>query len=113
MSSTTLLLHEARRLGIRGVLQSLFDPQAVASCDAAGIGTRVHLELGGKTDGLHGTPIAIEGVVKNLGDGEYEDPGPTHGGFRYFDDGRRAVVETDDGFTVLLTSHNMLSFKIS
>jgi len=110
-ADSTVLLHAARRLGIGGILQSLYDPGAVRICDQAGCGAKVSIEVGGKTDQLHGSPISVEATVVSLTDGEYEDPGPTHGGFRYFDDGRRAVIETTDGFTLLLTS--MRSSNIS
>ena len=104
-ADSTVLLAEARRMGLRGVLQTLFDPQAVALCASAGEGARVTLEVGAKTDAHHGAPLAVSGRVRRIAQGKYEDPTPTHGGFRYFDDGLRALIEADDGATVLLTSH--------
>ena len=50
-------------------------------------------------DGLPGT-----GRVRALSDGLYEDPRPTHGGWRFFDGGTTAVLETTDGHTLVLTS---------
>ena len=34
--------------------------------------------------------------------GGYEETGPTHAGFRFFNDGPSAAVRTDDGFTIVL-----------
>ena len=98
------MLAAARRLGIGGLFQTLCDPGAVTVCTAAGVGGTVELEVGGKTDRLHGTPLAIRGTVRTLDDGRFEDTGPTHGGQRFFDAGPRALVDTEDGFTILLTS---------
>lgn len=43
---------------------SLADPAAVAVCHAAGVGSTVHLSLGGKLDPVHGQPLSVSGVVK-------------------------------------------------
>lgn len=101
---STHVLAAAQRLGIRDLFHSLCDPGAVAACKEAGVGASVELEVGGKTDDLHGSPVSITGTVRLLDDGKFEDPGATHGGFRFYDAGHRAVVETSDGHTVLLNS---------
>ncbi|MCW3473979.1 M81 family metallopeptidase [Limobrevibacterium gyesilva] len=102
---STLILHAARRLGIAGLLQALGDPAAVRACAEAGVGGRIALAMGGKTDDRHGAPFAISGAVTALSDGRYEETGPTHGGFRFFNDGPSAAVRTDDGYTLVLTTH--------
>lgn len=102
---STLILHAARRLGVSGVLQALSDPDAVRACAAAGIGGRVSLAVGGKTDDQHGAPFPISGTVTELSDGRYEETGPTHAGFRFFNDGPSAAVRTDDGYTIVLITH--------
>ena len=86
------------------MFHSLCDPASVAACIDVGVGATVELEVGGKTDGLHGDPVAIRGIVQLLDDGKFEDTGPTHGGFRFYDAGPRALVHTDDDHMVLLTS---------
>lgn len=103
-ADSTVLLHAAREAGIRGLAQTLFDPAAAAECHAAGSGAELTLRVGAKTDELHGAPLDVEARVIALDHGQYEDQGPTHGGFRYFAEGARAVVETTDGFTLLLMS---------
>jgi microcystin degradation protein MlrC len=101
---STHVLAAAQRLGVGGLFHSLCDPASVAACADAGVGATVELEVGGKTDDLHGNPVAIRGVVQMLDDGKFEDTGPTHGGFRFYDAGPRALVHTDDDHMVLLTS---------
>lgn len=101
---STHVLAAAQRIGVGGVFHSLCDPASVVACAEAGLGATVELEVGGKTDGLHGDPVAIRGVVQMLDDGKFEDSGPTHGGFRFYDAGPRALVHTEDDHMVLLTS---------
>ncbi|MBU3739648.1 MAG: M81 family metallopeptidase [Rhodoferax sp.] len=103
---STLILHAARGLGVSGLLQALCDPEVVRQCQAIGLGGRMVAEVGGKSDGLHGAPFAVQGRVTALSDGRYEETGPTHGGFRYFDDGPSAALQTDDGHTLVLTSRS-------
>lgn len=101
---STHLLHRARALGAGSVLQSLCDPQAASQCIDAGVGARLSLRVGGHFDDRHGDPLSVAVQVLAVSDGRYEDPGPTHGGFRHFDDGPSAAVRTDEGWTLVLTS---------
>jgi microcystin degradation protein MlrC len=39
-----------------------------------------------------------------LADGKFEEPMPTHAGYRYFDQGRTAVLEMENDVTVVLHS---------
>ena len=63
--------------------------------------------MGGKTDDMHGHPIPVQGRVRLIADGQFEDPRPTHGGARFFDQGTTAVLDTDDGHTLVLTSRRL------
>ena len=103
-ADSTVLLAEAKRLGIGDYLQTLYDPEAVSECVAAGAGSEVTLRVGGKTDDMHGSPVEVTGRVRLISDGKYEDPAPTHGGWRHYDDGTRVVLETTDDHTLVLTS---------
>ena len=95
-ADSTILLAAAQRLGVRGYLQTLCDPEAVGACVAAGVGaTRRRCAVGGKTDDLHGGRSTVTGACGRLSDGKFEDPRPTHGGWRFFDGGTTAVLETD------------------
>jgi microcystin degradation protein MlrC len=109
---STVILEEAIAQGADSFLQTLRDTEAVASCDAAGIGGRVHINVGGKTDDLHGKPVAVTGTVRNLSDGAFEDHGPVHAGWTFFDQGRCAVVECDSGQTLLLVSTSVGNMSI-
>ena len=101
---STHVLAAARRLGIGGLFQSLCDPEAVRACQEAGVGGTVSISVGGKTDGLHGEPVPITGTVRLLDGGKFEDPGATHGGFRFYDAGDRAVVHTAEDHLLMLIS---------
>jgi len=106
---STFILAEAQRLGMGGLLSTFRDAEAVQVCVAAGVGARVTLTLGGKTDGLHGAPVSVSGTVRLIGDGRFEEPEPIHGGFRYFENGTSVVFRTDDGNTLLLVSTRYLN----
>ena len=67
-------------------------------------GRTVSLEVGGKTDDLHGRPVAVTGTVRRISDGKFEEPTPIHGGFRFFDGGPTVVLETTDDHTLVLTT---------
>jgi microcystin degradation protein MlrC len=103
-ADSTILLEAAQRLGVRRYLQTLRDPDAVATCIAAGVGATISLEVGGKTDDLHGRPVAVTGTVRRISDGRFEEPTPIHGGFRFFDGGPTVVLETTDDHTLVLTT---------
>ncbi|WP_434080504.1 M81 family metallopeptidase [Sanguibacter sp. Z1732] len=103
-ADSTHLLAQAQRMGIEGVFCSLCDPEAVQECRDAGVGETVDLLVGGKTDGLHGSPVRVRGRVRLLTDGRWEDTGQTHGGFRFFNTGPGALLAAEDGHDILLTS---------
>lgn len=103
-ADSTFILKEAQQMGIGGLLQSLYDPQAVQACVAAGVGSNITLKVGGKTDDMHGAPVEVTGRVGIISDGKFEDPGPTHGGWRFYDSGPTVALETTDDHTLVLTS---------
>jgi microcystin degradation protein MlrC len=63
--------------------------------------------VGAKTDRSHGDPIEVQGRVRLIADGRYEEPTPTHAGFRFFDAGPTVVLETNDEHTLVLTSRRV------
>jgi microcystin degradation protein MlrC len=103
-ADSTILLQEALRLGIGDMLVVLKDPESVQACVRAGVGAEVSLNVGAKTDDMHGDPVSIRGRVRALTDGRFVEDRPIHGGGRFFDQGLTAVVETDGRHTVVLTS---------
>ncbi|HET8626358.1 MAG TPA: M81 family metallopeptidase [Thermomicrobiales bacterium] len=106
-ADSTVLLEAALRLGARDYLQTLYDPEAVRACIAAGVGATVTLAVGGKTDDRHGAPVTVTGRVRVIADGRFEDPRPTHGGWRFFDGGPTVGLECPDGYTLVLTSERI------
>lgn len=102
---STHVLAAAQRLGIGGLFHSLCDPAAVEACARAGVGASVEVQAGGTTDDRHGDAVTIAGVVRMLDDGRFSDDGPTHGGWRFYDHGPRALVHTREDHLVLLTSY--------
>ena len=103
-ADSTFILAEAMRMGVKGLLQSLYDPEVVAACVEAGVGSEVTLDVGGKTDDMHGKPVRVTGVVRAISDGDFEETRPIHGGYRYFSAGTCVRLDTTDGNTLLLTA---------
>lgn len=112
-ADSTVLLDAALRLGARSYVQSLYDPEAVAACVAAGVGSVVTLAVGAKTDDLSGEPVTVTGRVRVLSDGKFEETGPIHGGFRFFDGGTTAVLECADDITLVLTSERVGNMSLA
>lgn len=90
----------------------LFDPESVRQCERAGQGGRLTLQMGGKTDRQHGSPLQAEVTIVGLYDGKFRESQVRHGGFSAFDQGRTAVVQTDTGLTLMLTSRRMVPFSL-
>jgi microcystin degradation protein MlrC len=57
-----LLTHQTQDAVVAGIV----DPAAVAACQAAGAGTKIHLIAGGKVDTVSSKPLAIDGKVTYL-----------------------------------------------
>jgi len=56
------------------------DPEVVREAIAAGPGGKITVNLGGKTDWLHGEPLPVRAHVKLLSDGRYVNDGPMMAG---------------------------------
>ncbi len=56
------------------------DPSAVQAARRAGVGGEITVELGGKTDDLHGEPLLVEAEVRLISDGRYVNEGPMMAG---------------------------------
>lgn len=109
----TWLAHELHRQGVGPSFVCLYDPTAVVQAEALGVGSRVRLSVGGRTDELHGPPFHAVFVVKFVGDGQFSEDQVRHGGFTSFDQGRTVIVETDDGLlTIMLTSRRVPPFSL-
>jgi microcystin degradation protein MlrC len=108
----TLIAAELHDRRIEKSLVVLFDPDAVREAETAGLNQRVTLSVGGKTDALHGAPLSATFTVRLLTDGVFHETEVRHGGITKFDQGRTAIVETDTGLTVMLTSQRVPPFSL-
>ncbi len=91
------------------VVGAVWDPVAVREMQAAGVGSEVTIELGGKTDmpsiGLRGKPLAVTGRVKALTDGEWIVRGPMYTGLKVRM-GPTALLETSRMQIVVVSHHH-------
>lgn len=109
---STVILGAALRLQVSGLLMILVDPEAVRNCAHAGAGQAVAVEVGGKLPMSPGKPVAVSGRVRRISEGRFEEPSATHGGFRHFDGGTTAVLDTDEGNTLVLISKRVIPVSI-
>jgi len=109
---STFLIAELLRQGARSWVAAMADPEAVEAAFRAGVGRAFDLAVGGKTDRMHGEPVRVRGAVRSLHDGLYFEPGVRHGGSRFHDMGRTAVVAVE-GSTVDLPSYVVLTTERS
>ncbi len=108
----THLLHALARRGLNNAFVCLFDPASAAQATAAGVGARLDLQVGGKSDDWHGEPFTSSFEVVGLYDGKFVEHEPRHGGLSHCDQGLTAVVRTAEGLTVMLTSRRMPPFSL-
>jgi len=108
----THLLHAIARSGLSSAFVCLYDPASVAHAVAAGVGSRLEMQVGGKTDTMHGEPFSGEFDVLGISDGTFVEHEPRHGGFTHCDQGQTAVVCNDRGLTIMLTSRRMPPFSL-
>jgi microcystin degradation protein MlrC len=102
----TILLAGLLERGVQNAaLGALWDPQAVEVCRVAGVGANVEVLLGGKTDDMHGTPLAVSGKVRLLSDGRFINLGPMNTGAETRM-GPTAVLAID-GVEVVITSNRV------
>ncbi len=102
---STFILAELVRQHAERWVCTLWDPESAQACFAAGIGAEIDLQVGGKTDHVHGATLSIRGRVRTLHDGSYEETERRHGGGRLFNQGLTAVVDVDGRGLLVLNSH--------
>ncbi len=86
----------------------IVDPEAVALCREAGVGSRLKLEVGGKSSPLQGTPVPMDVEVAAIADGVFQYDGPMYAGLSG-DMGPSAHI-VQDGIHVLLVSRREQPF---
>ena len=109
---STLIAHEIHRRGDTTGQVCLFDRASQDQAREAGVGARVTLTMGGKTDDRHGEPLVAEVTVKSLHKGTFEETEIRHGGYTHFDMGPTAVVMTDTGLTISLTTRRVVPVSL-
>ena len=75
-----------------------------AGLRAAGVGSRVTLDVGGKVDDRHGAPLTVTGVVRTLSDGRFIHKGPDGAAGCPAASAPTAVLDVD-GVKVILISY--------
>ena len=89
---------------------SICDPGAAQICWENGLGSIVHLDLGGKIDPHYGTPIAVRGTVTALTKGQFTLKGPMAAGV-HIDMGPTAVLKVG-GIEVVVASERFQTYDI-
>ena len=92
---STSMLEQLVKQGAKGYVVAMYEPEAVRQAVKIGIGGDFDLDVGGKTDKLHGEPVRIRGTVKLIYDGAYVETAIRHGGRRYLDQGLTAVIHAE------------------
>jgi microcystin degradation protein MlrC len=108
----TLLAAAIHRRKLAKAFVCLCDPDGVAQAQAMGEWGTGRFHVGGKSDPAQGPPLACEATVVGLYDGRFDEPQPRHGGFTQMDQGPTAVIRTDTGLTIMVTSRRMPPFSL-
>ncbi|HRJ72713.1 MAG TPA: M81 family metallopeptidase [Terrimicrobiaceae bacterium] len=101
---STVLARLCRERNIRNVFLPVPDAESAAAARAAGVGARLRLKIGGKLSMSPEPPLEVDATVVSLHDGLYHETKARHGGKTRGDMGPTAIVRTEDGFTIMLTT---------
>lgn len=104
----TVLLDELLRQRVQGAVVTIADADVAVLAARLGPGSAIDTLVGGKTDGLHGEPVAVRGRIRRVTDGRYRSRGTWMTG-REFTMGTTAVIEAD-GATIVVTSRSLPPF---
>jgi microcystin degradation protein MlrC len=112
----TVLATALQRRGLTGSFACLCDEHAAAAAHAAGVGSRLAMEVGGRSPlwrGMPGAgPLAGAWTVVALSDGRFREQKPRHGGATAFDQGPTAVLRSDRGLSLMVTTRRMAPFSL-
>ena len=86
----------------------IVDPEAVARCQQAGVGSRLALEVGAKSSPLQGRSVSMRVEVVALSDGAFQYDGPMYAGLSGHMGPSAHIVQ--DGTHVLLVSRREQPF---
>ncbi len=104
----TVLLQALLDADAKNAVVTLADPEAVAQAMEAGIGADIPLNVGGKTDSMHGAPVQVRGRVRLLSSGEYIHKGSYMTG-QTMHMGRTVVLDCN-GIDLVLMERKTLPF---
>lgn len=107
----TVILAELLKQRAKGFVAALYAPEAVRVAKAIGVGGVMDGPLGG-SDGMHGPPVTVRGVVRSLHEGKWVETEARHGGRRQNDQGHTAVLDLGDGSLVVLNSFRTPPFSL-
>jgi microcystin degradation protein MlrC len=96
----TAILAELFKQRAHGAVVPIADAEVAHAAARAGAGATVRVDLGGKTDELHGPPIPIDARVVRITDGSYRGSGTWKAG-QQFSMGTTAVLEAG-GITLVV-----------
>lgn len=112
----TVLANALERRGVPGSFACLCDERAAAAAHARGVGSRLAMAVGGRSplwQGMPGAePVAGEWAVVALSDGRFREQKPRHGGATAFDQGPTAVLRSDRGLSLMVTTRRMAPFSL-
>lgn len=108
----TTIAHELLRHGKVKAFLCLYDPASVNYAANVGVGQSLRLRMGGKVDELHGPPIEENVKIISLHAGKYSEKEVRHGGHTEFNVGLTAIVQTDSGLTISLTTRKSIPVSI-
>lgn len=87
------------------VVAIIADPESVELSIRCGVGNVARLNLGGKTDSLHGEPVRLDAYVKLISDGVFVQEGLMGGGAEKTMG--RAAVLVKDGVEIVVTERRI------
>lgn len=111
-SDSTFLAQLCEDLGKFRVFVCLADEESVQLAWQAGVGARLHLKMGGKLPMTPAPPLEIDATVLSLHEGKYTETKPRHGGKTAGDMGATAIVRSDHGLTIMLTTIRTAPFSL-
>jgi microcystin degradation protein MlrC len=92
--------------GVRSAAVAVIaDKEALELCAGAGVGSKVMLTIGAKTDSFHGRPLEVSGRVKLISDGVFLRKGPMSTGMT--NTMGKTVVLNVDGIEIMLTGQRV------
>ncbi len=103
------LCHEEE--GLRSFVW-LLDPGSAETARKAKVGQRLRLRMGGKSPVSPAPPFEADVTLISLHDGAFRETEVRHGGRAFFDMGPTALVRTDRGLTLMLSSRRCEPYSL-